>query len=152
MKKSIHFRPTTKAEDIINNYMKKHNLDKSTAINQIIAFQSEPSPQTIHEKWRKIGCPALLDIPEKGGYHCANKAPRIVPIPNLVICEFCWERQQKLKSTPTTTKSSPFYKPQKVLCKTGFWEDPRKIQGRCERCKLHDLTTWTECQQKQRLP
>lgn len=149
----ITFRTTKKTEDIINNYMKEHNLSKTETINELIqSFQSEPSPETTHETWRKIGCPALLIVPELG-YCCANKAPKIVPIPkqHLAICEFCWARQQKLKTTPTNTKPSPIYKPQKVLCKTGYWEDPRKIQARCERCKQQSLQTWIECQ-KQRLP
>ena len=156
--KPIKFRPTQKIEDRIQTYKTEHpNATTTEAVIQLIegATQSEPSPETTHETWRKIGCPALLVVPELG-YCCANKAPKIVPIPqqHLAICKFCWERQQKLKTTATTKPVSNLYKkPEKIYCiRDTIWLDPLKWQSKCQRCLKEKPYVWGKCKQKQRLP
>jgi len=153
MTRKFSFRGTSKVEQIINDYMTDHNVTQTQALNQLIERPQSERILSPAEQWHKIGCPALLEIPEKGGYHCANKAPRIVLIPNLVICQFCWARQQTQKATtaqPTT--SSLYKKPEKIYCiRDTIHIDPLKLQAKCALCLKEKPYVWGECQQKQRL-
>jgi len=134
----------------------KKDVKKTEIIkNQELEIErlKEEMPQTQHEIWRQIGCPAMLLHPD-GYYVCANKAPKIVKVPFQQVCIFCWERQLKLKTSPTPqTSTSTLYKkkPEKIYCVGDtLYIDPLKSQAKCQNCKTKTLKVWAECQLKQR--
>lgn len=137
--------------DLVTKH-RKGNLELATLRKEVIQLKEQlsNSPQSIQTL--EVDCKALIELNE--GFVCAIKAPKITPIPSLLICKFCldrqWEQNQTQKATKTRSKSLSFYKkPKEILCKTGYWENPKKIQARCERCKQQTLQTWLECQQRQ---
>jgi len=138
--------------------MTENNVTQTQALNQLIERPQSERILSPAEKWHKIGCPALLLVPDlvtgNALYCCANKAPKIVPIPqqHLAICDFCWSRQQKLKTTLTQPRASNLYKkPEKIYClRDTIHIDPLKLQAKCQRCLKEKPYVWGDCQQKQR--
>jgi len=135
--------------DAIKKDTKKTETIKNLELETERLKEKFPEPTT--ESMRDVPCPALIDVPNKG-LCCANKAPRIVPIPTTKICKFCWERQQKLKAVwvpQASTVLNKHKKPEKIYC-LGLtsWVDPLKTQAMCYRCKTQTLERYAECQQK----
>jgi len=165
------FRLEKWLDDELESDMKQNNIDKSKTLhNKILSLKNKikkkdeaiaklktESPKTIDEmdtdeEYRNIGCPVLLKTPQ-GNYVCADKAPRITPIPFLDICRVCWERKQKEKITKTQKRKIPnMYKKkaEKIRCiGDGVLIDPLLKQAKCYRCSTKTPKTWIQCKQQQ---
>jgi hypothetical protein len=175
-KKNIKVRPQSfRLDKWLDNklisIMKKHNVNKTEALHililslenkikkkdEVITKLKTESPNTLNEMntdkdYRKIGCPVLLKTPE-GEYVCANKAPKIIPIPFLGICKVCWERKQKEKISQIPKRKIPnMYKKkaQKIRCLgENILIDPLLNQAKCYRCSTRTPKIWIQCKQKQ---
>ena len=163
--KNRHFRVEEETDDYMVNFGKEQRIKihnnilpalvkdhkRLKKLEEQFRLQSEPSLSPIEQEPTDIPCPALIHIPNKG-YYCAEKAPRIVHIPSLLICKYCWEQKQTKKATVTTPKPSTLYKkPKDIYClQLTRHVDPLKVQATCQRCKRDNIYKWGECQEYNR--
>lgn len=136
--------------DALKKDTKKTEIIKNLEL-EIERLKEELPIDATETEWLDIKCLACLKHPD-GYYVCADqKHPKVVKIPFLEVCLFCWEKQQKMKTQRVPESSIPkmYKKPEKIYC-LGLtrWVDPDKVQAMCYRCKTQTLQQYAECQQK----
>jgi len=131
----------------------KAKKDLRTLKSEINTLREKLPIDATETDWRDIKCAACLKHPD-GYYVCAEqKPPKVVKIPFLEVCLFCWEKQQKMKTQTISQSSIPsmFKKPEKIYCiGDTLYIDPLKHQAKCQNCNTKTLKVWAECQLKQR--
>ena len=168
------FRPEDWLKHDVESYMKRHKIENRT--KGIHSFVRDKDNEI--EKYKealtsaKLECKPSTDFNVQCDFLNANndcmkfwfsrgQIKKVTPIQ----CKHCWELQQKQKLTMEsssvstkkpnyqtsrkTNKPKTYNRIKKILCEaTGRWEEPTKIQVRCEKCKNGNRTLWADCQKR----